>query len=455
MFLFISSICFATPYPNLNEVPKDKIYPHHHLSQAYVNQLKTIKNTVGIAILRIQANWDASHDTYSVDKVIIENSGTEALLGRSKNKPAWGSYLGIIKNADDSTAIYFDAIGTGKEYRKLTRAITFRFPLPKEDTVFELYAENPVTGIKEKVASKFISLSSLEKISKDSPPSTFNGLEVKEISLSKKVPALRVNIYADGYLPEEKSSFWEDAIYTVEALKKEKFPGIESMSFYAVFNPSSQKLGSPENLGFPIKEYPTFLGLYYAYWDPADRWYNVVYPTSEYKFRNGLASAPYDYPIVLINNAEYWGVGNYMAFTAIPANHPSFTYLLVHEFGHYFGLNEEYEGGGPTELEFAANIDEPWSQNITFLRDARYRNLKWKEFVDVRTDIPTLPDKWHSHPPVYGAYPGGYGDSPVAGSQSYKPGFDCVMDRYKKFCNICQHGILQVIKYSLGLDTNK
>ncbi len=83
-----------------------------------------------------------------------------------------------------------------------------------------------------------------------------------------------------------------------------------------------------------------------------------------------MATVPYDYPLVVIDNADYWGVGNYMSLTVVPAANSSyFTYLLIHEFGHFFGLNEEYEEGGRTELEFAPQQDEPWSQNITFLPD--------------------------------------------------------------------------------------
>src|SRR4029078_1103016 len=145
------------------------------------------------------------------------------------------------------------------------------------------------------------------------------------------------------------------------------------------------------------------------YWDNFGRWYNVVYPTNENKFRNHLAVAPYDYPLILINNSGYWGVGNYMSLTAIPArNSTYFTYLLLHEFGHFFGLNEEYEGGGPTELEFAPGISEPWSQNITFLRSRELASLKWNRFVKETTPLPTPRDLWRSSNPLYGAYAGGY-----------------------------------------------
>ena len=191
--------------------------------------------------------------------------------------------------------------------------------------------------------------------------------------------------------------------------------------------------------------------MYFPYWDNFGRWYHIVYPTRENKFRQGLASAPYDYPIVLVNSSSYWGVGNYMSHTAIPAgNSMYFTYILLHEFGHFFGLNEEYEGGGRTELEFAPDMQEPWSQNITFLSNPSYLGLKWNELVNPQISIPTPTSHWESSPPVYGAYRGGYADSPSSNGRSHKPGLNCVMESHKSFCDICSKGILEVIHFDLG-----
>jgi len=187
-------------------------------------------------------------------------------------------------------------------------------------------------------------------------------------------------------------------------------------------------------------------------WDNFGRWYHIVYPTRENKFREAIASVPYDYPIILVNNSEYWGVGNYMSHTAIPAdNNTYFTYLLLHELGHFFGLNEEYEGGGRTELEFAPDMEEPWSQNISFLANFSYSALKWNKFVNVGIEIPTPYSVWHSYPPVYGAYQGGYGDSQSSKGACHKPRLNCIMESHESFCDVCAKGILDVVQFSLGM----
>lgn len=444
--MLCSQSVFAAPYWDEKKVPKD----HHYLalkklyrSKSYT--LKTITNNAGINVLRLQIDWKVG-EQYNLSAAVVEPSGTEALIARSKNKPRWGSYLGVLKDLNSGDT-YYASIGTGKQYRKEVRAITLRFPVPNHDALFELYAENPQSGEMERVISQTIYPAQL----KSAPNVEYDDVEVKEISPASQFPSLRVNIYAEGYSANEKGSFWGDAAYAVAALKKEKFPGVEKMNFYAVFASSHKRLGHPRDLGLPIPEYDTYLGLYYPYWENSNRWYDVIYPTSEAKFRRGLALAPYDYPIVLVNSSRYWGVGNFMAFAAVPANINSFTHLLLHEFGNYFGLNEEFDGGdGPTDLEFAPEMKEPWSQNITFLRDPRYRYLKWKQFVDLRTAVPTPSSMWQDYPPIYGAYEGGYGDSHPVGTPSYKPGLNCVMDRYSQFCDVCKKGILDVIQYSLG-----
>ncbi len=444
VLLFHSSV-FANPYWDPLKVPTDSSYRSSRLALPRIDRLKTVNNDSAIDVLRIQVDWREADEAYTVTKMIVEPSGTAALIARSKQKPRLGSYLGVLKDNQTGRDVYYDSIGTGKEYRKLARAINLRFPVPKEDMTFELYAENPNTGAMEKVVSKPFTIMELQK-----QKQTLDDVEIKELALARQSPSIRVNIYAEGYLQSEKETFWQHAVKAVQVLQNEQFPGVDYMSFYGVFHASNQKLGRARDLDTPVPEYDSFLGLFYPYWDGFGRWYNVVYPTREDKFRQGLAAAAYDYPLILVNSSEYWGVGNYMSFTAIPAASSYFTYMLFHEFGHFFGLNEEYEGGGRTELEFAPAMPEPWSQNITFLTDASYDNLKWKQFVDSHVKLPTPYTDWKSSPPVYGAYRGGYADSISINGHSHKPGLNCVMETHTHFCDICTHAIEQVVQQSLG-----
>jgi hypothetical protein len=136
-----------------------------------------------------------------------------------------------------------------------------------------------------------------------------------------------------------------------------------------------------------------------------------------------------------------------MELTAIPASNSSFSYLLLHEIGHYFGLNEEYEGGGPTELAFAPNMAEPWSQNITFQTERS--QIKWNHHIQNSTRIPTPSSSWSSGGP-WGAYEGGYAETEPLG-RSHKPGLSCVMNTQGAFCPICAEAITTKINVDIGL----
>jgi len=440
--LFVSLVSsYADPYPKESAVVKNirDIQPRIFatLEKMPLAKIKTID------IVRIEIAWVKSTDSYKFSQAVIENSGTQALLQRTQHKDKHGSYHGMLVDLGTNQALYFNSLGTGQQYRKLTRAFTFRFPIPDKVVEFRMLAENPTTGEMEEVLRRVIDPKTLEKLDLSEVK---KNLEVRLLKEASKEPKVVVNIYAEGYQEHRKGQFWQDASKLVDRLQGKDFPMVAHMQFHAVFAPSKITLGKAKDLGFPIPKRDTFLGLYYPYWDNFGRWYHVIYPTRESHFRSHIGLVPYDYPIVLVDSSSYWGVGNFKEHTAIPSRSNSFTYLLLHEFGHYFGLNEEYDSGGKTELAFAPGIKEPWSQNITFLSDPN--NPKWKQLIDSKTPVPTPNHYWQGKGP-YGIYRGGYAQTPPLG-KSYKPGLGCVMHSGGNFCPICRRAIKQRILFDLG-----
>lgn len=443
--LLLASTALANPYFDETQVPKDSRYGE---LPRITSKPVGFTNAKGLEVFRASARVDIKSETYSLATLTREFSGTQAFAKRAKKASPWGSYRGYLKNSKGKV-LATDSIGTGKEFRKLVDAITFRFPFHSGDLVFEVEAENPLTGKMEKVFEHRFSSSQVGSVANAQP------VQIREIKPAAGADSIRVNIYAEGYLANRMAQFFADAEKTVAALVNTKFPMVDKMHFFAVFARSNKKLGVATNLGLPVLERDSFLGLYFPYWNDFGRWYHIVYPTREEKYRRGLATAPYDYSIVLIDDNAYWGVGNFREITAIPSQNSSFVYLLLHEIGHYFGLNEEYDDYGRTELEFAPQIDEPWSQNITFLRSKNHSDLKWKNFVSMSVQLPTSKSSWRSYPPVYGAYPGGYAQSEPH-NHSHKPGLNCIMDRYADFCDICKKGIADVINFDSGtISTSK
>jgi hypothetical protein len=439
--LFLSTMAHAKPYFEESEVPK---VAESYFSMPTKIDPQGIQSSIlenSFDVVRIRVDWDQTSDSYRFGSLVRESTGTAGLLLRSSREDSLGSFKARLVSRRTGAILSHDSIGTGAHFRKLTRALSFRFPIPAEPARFEFVAENPENGRMELVLQQDVDVPRKLKMqqSKFEP-------EVRILKLASVQPALRFNIYAEGYLASGRESFFRDAARVVEAVEKNGFDGMQNFEYRAVFQPSARQLGKAEELGLPVQPRDSALGLYYPYWDQFGRWYHVVYPTSEEKFRAAVASVAYDYVFALIDSGEYWGVGNYREFTAVPSRSFSFEYLVQHELGHYFGLNEEYNGGGPTELAFAPGIQEPWSQNISFLADPQ--SLKWKSHVLPATPLPTEKSNWSGGGP-YGAYEGGYAETEPFG-RSHIPGLSCTMDRASKFCPICVSALNARVRFDTG-----
>jgi hypothetical protein len=433
--LIFTAQLWSKPYHRPERIIAPSAAEHFHTLTA-----ETITPSPGSAVLRIEVQWHRS-EAYSLQGVYQEQSGTPALLANSRKLDPLGSFKGSLKfKLAGQTHTLYSSIGTGKEFRQLVRTLSFRFPWINQaaDFEFELTAENPQTGKMEVVLKTPLRSAAFQRVPTQA---------VKVFSIRKALTPnpLKVNFYAEGFKSKGEQHFLESAKKAVATLEK-NLPGHEHFEFQAVFAPSRQALGSAQDHGPDIKARNSFLGLYFPYWRKFGRWYHVVYPTDQTRYRNALAQVAYDYPIALIDDAGYWGVGNYKELTAIPTRNGKFAYLLLHEFGHFMGLNEEYEGGGPTELEFSANIQEPWSQNITF--NPGPDQLKWKGLTAPGIALPSSRDDYHRHGgskvnPV-GAYRGGYADSEPQ-AKSHKPVLQCMMSSGGPFCPVCSQAIKDLI----------
>lgn len=423
ILLFLLSLsAWATPYPYEDLLRPIKI--HTVLKSAGMTQ----EFSPAVEMLRIQIDWREAGETYTLSKVIRENSGTVARLKSASKKDTLGSYQAELTVGSKH---YYDALGTGKEYRKLVSALTFRFPMPTGIALLKVWAENPLTGVQELVLTEKI-----EPAKAIVMPAI--AVEKRLLKAATAENPLVLTIYAEGYQVGNQERFFADAQRVVDDIEQVRLPGRERFHYLAVFAPSKLKLGEAEDRGPKPVRQDSFLGLYFPHWDPFGRWYNVVYPTNEHQFRTALATVSYDYPLALVDDSAYWGVGNYKSYTAIPAGEGAFSYLLFHEFGHFLGLNEEYEEDGRTELEHAPQIDEPWSPNITF--HANRHELKWIKWVKTETPIPTPNnvDNWQLK--VIGAYVGGYAGSAPIG-KSHKPANHCIMESGGEFCQVCAEAI--------------
>lgn len=270
-YIFQSTLSLANPYPDPKKVPFDKLSSPLSLHLAKVSPLSTLD----IPVLRLQVDWSMQEglELFKLTKIQKENSGTPGMQTARLKKPKWGSYLGIL-NCDG--VLYYDSVGTGSSYRKLTRAMTFRYPLPESTCLFTLKAEDPISGEMNDVLS-----TPVDPVTAEASPQL--NVDVTPLQSATTLEKVYVNIYSEGYKLEEREIFLNNAKQTITSLNKLPFPGIESFEFNAVFAPSNKALGSAMDLGLPVTKRDSFLGLYFPYWakDIVVRWYNVIYPTRQ------------------------------------------------------------------------------------------------------------------------------------------------------------------------------
>lgn len=386
-------------------------------------------------VMRIQVDW-TPEDGFTTTSGVKELSGTEALAKRARREDRLGSFIGIVSDPATQEPIFQQTIGIGYRYMPALRAVTFRFPELEQPFLFTLKGENEETGATETVLETTLD------------PATFSALATQEVELvslreAMQEPALIVNFYAEGYPANGRDRFLTDARSMVDMLE-DGLPEQERMEFRAVWSPSNVALGSAQNLGSPVAERDSFLGLYYPYWMGYHRWQVIVYPTREKRFRDAIGQVPYDYPIAILDTSVYTNVGNYNELTAVANGTGQVRTLLLHEIGHFFGLNEEYSSSG-TELTFSPGVTEPWSQNMTWNPDRG--TLKWGALVDADTPIPTPSSAWMGE--NIGAYPGGYGGDDERTHIPVPPGA-CVMSTGDDFCAVCGAAIADKIKFDLG-----
>jgi len=187
------------------------------------------------------------------------------------------------------------------------------------------------------------------------------------------------------------------------------------------------------------------------------------------RIRDIAAGAPYDQLYFLVNSPKYGGGGIYNLFSICYSHSDKEKnswwpdYVFVHEFGHAFGgLGDEYYTSDVAYNEFYPLDTEPWEPNIT--PNATKNTLKWKQFVEPETPIPTpwekelfdkIPYKNNNdrrellQNQKYWGKVGAFEGSGYSSEGLYRPFLDCRMfsKSLVDFCPVCRDAIIRVIKF--------
>ncbi|RKZ11931.1 peptidase M64 [bacterium] len=198
-------------------------------------------------------------------------------------------------------------------------------------------------------------------------------------------PSVKVDllIIGDGYAADEMDKYRADvarhaeALFAAEPFKSRR----DDFNVWAIDLPSQESGITRPRADAWVR---TPLGLSFNAFD-SER-YVLTYENRE--LREIAAQAPYDAIMFMGNTRKYGGGGIFNLWATTSSDTSVSEYVFVHEFGHSFGgLADEYYTSQIAYEDFNPAGTEPWEPNVTALLDPE--NIKWAEFVDDDTPLPT------------------------------------------------------------------
>lgn len=426
-------------------------------------------------------------ETISLDKVYEEGlwPGSKVDLVETLNL---GEYLVRVYDVASNTLVFsrgystiFNEWQTTEEasagmYRTFHE--TVRFPYPKNKMQVTI-SRRDKKMVFQQIFSTVVDPNSPSEVHHEKRKGSFNLLQL----MINGNPAEKVDllIVGDGYSRDEMEKFRRDArrfndvMFSTSPFKERK----EDFNVWAL-----EVISEESGIDKPDKNIwkSTALGTRYHTFNTP----RYVLTEENRALRDIASAAPYDFINILVNDDRYGGGGIYNLYTTCytktdqPGQEWQMDYVYVHEFGHSFGgLGDEYYSSQVAYSDFYQKGVEPWEPNITTLVDTK--NLKWKNFVEAGTPIPTpwekvqydslerergkldrlAPDYYQKREPLFKAqrdilkttkYSGKVGAFEGAGYVSeglYRPAIDCRMFTLSLggFDPVCRAAIERVIDF--------
>jgi hypothetical protein len=330
---------------------------------------------------------DATHETFSLDRVVVEPLEWPGNPGRALDDTNLGKYLFEVWNPKTNQLVYsrgfasiygeWETTGEAKEMAR-TFSESLRFPRPEEPVRVVLKKRDARNDFREiwtlrvDPADMFVDPSqpaspgALLELQKNGPP-------------AGKVDFL---IVGDGYTAAERGKFEKDArrlmdiLFATEPFKSRRGDfnvwGLAPASLESGVSRPSTGVHRRSRVG---ATYDAF----------GSERYVLTFDNAS--FRDVASFAPYDFVEILTNSRTYGGGGIFGLYGTVAADSLWSPYVFVHEFGHHFaGLADEYYTSD-VAYEPAADRVEPWEPNVTALLDPG--KLKWKDLVAADTPVPT------------------------------------------------------------------
>jgi hypothetical protein len=330
---------------------------------------------------------DATHETFSLDRVVVEPLEWPGNPARALDDTNLGKYLFEVWNPRTNQLVYSRGFAsiygeweTTGEAKEMTRTFSesLRFPRPEEPVRVVLKKRDARNDFREVWALRVDPADMFVDPSQPASPGALLELQ-KNGPPADKVDFL---IVGDGYTAAERGKFEKDArrlmdiLFATEPFKSRRGDfnvwGLAPASLESGVSRPSTGVHRRSRVG---ATYDAF----------GSERYVLTFDNAS--FRDVASFAPYDFVEILTNSRTYGGGGIFGLYGTVAADSLWSPYVFVHEFGHHFaGLADEYYTSD-VAYEPAADRVEPWEPNVTALLDPA--KLKWKDLVAADTPVPT------------------------------------------------------------------
>ena len=326
------------------------------------------------------------HETFAVDRIVIEPMPWPGNLARSIDDTNLGNYFFEVRDQASNRLLYSRGFGsvfgewvTTDEAKNASRTFSESLRFPAPDAPVRIVLKKREGGEFQEVWTTPINPK--DKFIDNSPPPSPGPL----LTIQKNgEPASKVDllIMGDGYTAVERSKFEQDARRFTEILFS-RSPFREHRRDFNVWGlcPAAQESGVSRPSSGVHHHNP--LGTTYDTFDTE----RYILTTENRTLRDYASYAPYEFIEILVNAKTYGGGGIFNLYATVAADSEWAPYVFVHEFGHHFaGLADEYYTSPVAYLPPAKKI-EPWEPNVTALLDPT--KLKWNDLVAPGTPVPT------------------------------------------------------------------
>ncbi|MBS4029587.1 MAG: peptidase M64 [Ignavibacteriales bacterium] len=344
-------------------------------------------------------------ETISLDKVYEESewSGSKTNLVDNLN---FGEYLGKVFDVETNqlilsrgfSSIFFEWSTTDEAVNGVWRTFheSVRLPFPKNKIQLTISRRDKFVGNGEmmsfrEIFSCVIDPNNSNEINREKRNNNFKVLDL----LNNGKPENKVDllILGDGYTKNDLQKFEKDAKHFANEIFK-AHPFKEHKNDFNVR--AIEVISEESGIDKPGKNIwkNTALGTKYDFFGSA----RYVLTEENKAMRDIAGSVPYDFITILVNDDRYGGGGIYNLYTTCFTKTDKagmewqMDYVYVHEFGHSFGgLADEYYSSQVSYNDFYPKGTEPWEPNVT--PNTNRETLKWKNFVEEETPIPTMWEK--------------------------------------------------------------